>query len=148
MTLIELAVVVCVVLGVAAGLVLGAQFGALGAVGGALGGGVAGLLVVVLLGAAFVIAIRSGEWWRPAYPTCKNGKCHSGDYELLAFSKELSELEQQHQKRGQGIVVRCACGNRYLYSSTHRRFMELRPDASAVPYMVHKPFARRWIRAA
>ena len=148
MTLIEFTIVVCVVLGVAAGLVGGAQFGALEAVGVALGGGVAGVLVVVLLFAALMMTIRFGEWWRPIYPTCKNGKCHYDEYELLAFSKELSELEQQHQKRGQGIVVRCACGNRYLYSSTHRRFMELRPDASAVPYMVHKPFARRWIRAA
>ena len=97
--------------------------------------GRAGWVVGGLVGIAGGLLLLYALWlladfyyrFRPLRPTCRHGKCHSEDYEIKLVVKEGSwETEN-----------RCKCGDTYLRRGN--RFMLLRPDGSAQPYMLRNP---------
>jgi hypothetical protein len=91
---------------------------------GGLVGVVFGFLLLYALGLLADFYCR----FRPLRPTCRQGKCHSEDYEVKVVAKEGSWESEN----------RCKCGDTYV--RRENRFMLLRPDGSTEPYMLRKPF--------
>jgi hypothetical protein len=142
-TLIELSFLVFVLSGLVSGVVNGLQYGIKGALIGGIAGAGVGFLCHTALWGLLLVFIKLQEHASPSYPVCRNGCCHSDDYQHLGFTGELTTLDEHLQRKAEGIVVCCQCGVKYLFSKKRRKFLEILPDGSLCPYMYYKPF-RKW----
>ncbi len=143
MTVIELAMILFVVGGAVAGAILGGKYGVVAGILGLFVGAVIGVITVVGLFSGIVLLAKIGEWWRPAYPACKNGRCGSDDYSYSWDS--MTDQERALEKTWAGLIVTCECGDRYLLRRTQRRLMEVDDDGQAIPYRAHQKWGRRWV---
>ncbi len=117
MTVIELLWFSLVVLiGYCLGKLLSYHFGIAGWFVGFPFGCLVGIFALRIIG-TLIDPWNKGE---PNLPVCRSGKCHFENYEFIKDTKE-------------GIVFRCACGVKYLF--TGQRFMELLDDGTTRPFM-------------
>jgi hypothetical protein len=85
------------------------------------------ITVVGLVIGFFFSLIYLEQMWRsgkPAYPSCRTGRCNSNDY--------------RYAIEGEEIVCRCKCGDRY--EKVGRRFVYVREDGVRESYKVWRPF--------
>jgi hypothetical protein len=124
MTLLELiALALYVGVGIAAGRWAGSRFG--------IAAGILAFPIGIALLHGFFLAVSYVErlYWVgiPPLPRCRSGGCGPDDYKVRPGPDD--------------IVYSCRCGGEY--QKRGRRFFELRPDGSLVPFMVWKAF-RGW----
>jgi len=121
MTLIELLLFIMLIAAGIFGAFLASQY--LGWIGYPLGF----IACVGLIVGALTLLSYLGEMWlvgKPAFPSCRTGKCTSDDYRYAMEKEE--------------IVCRCKCGDRY--EKVGRRFLIVREDGSRESYKVWRPF--------
>jgi hypothetical protein len=143
-TLIELTLILCVFSGMITGAATGLQYGLVEGLIGCILGAAGGYLCHIALWGFFLVLIKWQEHVRTSYPVCRNGCCHSDDYQHICFTEKLTTQDERLQIEMEGIVVRCKCGVKYLFSKKKRIFMEILPDGSLCPYMYYKPFLGKW----
>jgi hypothetical protein len=124
---------IVVTLGCLIGIWVGNKFGWFGFIIGFLLGAAFGMgcmYVLFRVLSYFYTNVLHGE---PICPTCRNGKCQSGDYEL----RKVEDSKTQFR-----FDWFCRCGGRYARCGKH--FYEVLPDGSFQPYMKWKAF-RGWL---
>lgn len=145
MTLIELTLILCVLsASMTSCITTGLEYGVVYSLIVGILGAASGFLCHVVFWGSFLLLATWLEHIRPSYPVCRNGCCHSYDYEHICFTNELTIQDKWLQEKMEGIVVRCKCGVKYLSSKKKRRFMEILPDGSLRSYMYHKSFFGKW----
>jgi hypothetical protein len=117
------------------GLFLGRE-SLLGSALGSLAGLAVGCTSLIVLSELLAILARVFGRYRPFRPACKNGLCHSDDYEIASlYSKHLG-----------GVVFRCRCGDEYLSKDVPggAKFMLLVANGSPQPCMRRQGMFGRW----
>jgi hypothetical protein len=85
------------------------------------------IISISLIIGVFALLNYFEQMWRigkPAFPSCRSGKCTSDDY--------------RYGNEGEEIVCRCKCGDRY--EKVGRRFLFVREDGKRDSYKVWRPF--------
>ncbi len=125
-------------------------------IGGGLGGiagSFMGLAAHFLFWGGLFVLVQLVEWWRPSYPTCRQGRCGPDGYTPLLPSESEKHAEADRELALRmvlddiGLLVRCRCGDRYVSSRKQRQLLEVGPEGTLRPYRYHRPFGRKWLPA-
>ena len=143
MTIFEFLALLMVIAGLAWGIQAAMDQGLWAALLGGLLGAGKGYLVWIAFMFSILIVLAIGLRYRPPFPGCKKGRCKDEHFLYLYLDSEPTGPHKELERKYDGKLVRCRCGDLYLKSSRDRKFYEVRDDGVVAPFMRYR-FGGRW----